>query len=104
MCDGETETEISKKISMYNTMDQNKVPLVNNPFFRIDETTSLELFCLPEAGDIVTQPMKSVSFVPKTITPTGSSWIPLTAYHAFGRLARLEAMHFHLIFHLFYIR
>ena len=57
--------------------------------------------CLPEAGDIVTLPMKSVSLVvayssmlfPKLFQALhGSSWSPLDCLSPFGRLALLEAM------------
>ena len=52
--------------------------------------------CLLEAGDIVTQPMKSVSFVPKTIL--GSRWLfPEPPQLPFSRLAPLEAMHFYYL-------
>ena len=59
------------------------------------------IYCLPEAGDIVTLPMKSVSLVvayssmlfPKLFQAShGSSQSPLDCLSPFGKLAPLEAM------------
>ena len=53
-------------------------------------------YCLPEAGDIVTLPMKSVSLVVVYSSKLFRKMFhaPALPRDAFGRLAPLEAMHF----------
>ena len=84
-------------LHMKENREKIKMGIMDNMINRHKQPTNQGHICLPEAGDIVTQTMKSISFVPKTIPAGDSSQNPLN--HLSVDWHHSKAMHFHF-FHL----